>query len=389
MGLALGYTSPAGPALQRPPLQLDGGQVSLVGAAVPLGALLGALVCGWAMDRFGRRDTMVACNVPAVVGWLLVGFADGFGMLVAGRLLTGLTAGVATVVAPTYVGEVCEPRIRGALGAAFQLLIVFGIFLSYLIGKYAQWNHLAMASTALPVLWLLLALTLRRSPVWLLEKSREEEALSSLVWLRAPRADVSSELSGIAEQIEEAHRKRVSFRDLAKRDNRRQFALSLMLMLLQQLSGINAVLFYTTGIFQDAGSTVEPDLATIVVGLVIVLSTLVSVVLVDRLGRRVLLLASDAIMTLCLLTLGVFFQLKSSDSADGLGWLPLVSLMLYVFSFSIGFGPIPWLMMSKSLMGFWSIPLPMLTRSIMCPVSSCVSYSITTADVSRSAIIDI
>ncbi|XP_043237113.1 facilitated trehalose transporter Tret1-like [Amphibalanus amphitrite] len=346
-GLALGYTSPAGPELQRSALQLGTSQVSLVGAAVPLGALLGALVCGWAMDRFGRRDTMAAVSVPAIAGWLLVAFAGTLGQLLAGRLLTGLAAGVATVAAPTYVGEVSEPRVRGALGAGFQLLLTFGIFLSYLIGKYATWSHLALASAALPVLWLLLALWTRRSPVWLLEKNREDEARRALVWLRGRRADVSDELRSLAEQVREAHKRRVTFRDLVSRENRRQFALSLMLMLLQQLSGINAVLFYTTGIFEDAGSSVAPELATIVVGLVIVLSTLVSVVLVDRLGRKVLLLTSDALMAVCLLALGVFFHLKDSGSADSLGWLPLASLMLYVFAFSIGFGPIPWLMMSE------------------------------------------
>ena len=346
--MALGYTSPAGPDLQESDLHLDNNQVSLAGAMVPLGALLGALVCGWSMDHFGRRNTMVIFNLPAILGWLLIAFANSFGMVMAGRVFTGLTTGVATVVAPTYVGEICEPRIRGTMGAAFQLLLTFGIFLSYLIGKYLQWNHLAMVSTVIPVVWLILAFWLHKSPVWLLEKNREDEALNALTWLRGPNVDVSNELNSIIQQLKEAHEKHATFRDLAKQENRRQFTLSLMLMLQQQLSGVNAVIFYSTGIFKDAGSTIEPDLATIIVGLMIALSTAVSMLLVDRLGRKVLLLFSDALMGVCLLALGVFFYLKSANGADDIGWLPLVSLMLFFFAFSVGFGPIPWLMMSKS-----------------------------------------
>ena len=322
---------------------------------VPLGALLGGLACGPSMDRLGRRTTMALINLPAVLGWLLMTYADSFGMIMVGRVFTGVTTGGATVVSPTYIGEMCEARIRGTIGAGFQLLLTFGILLTYIIGKYAAWNFLAMACSFFPAMWSILVYWMRESPVWLLENNREEEALDVLVWLRGPNADVKIELRGLLEQIREAHENQASFRDLTKRENLRPFVLSMMLMLLQQLSGINAVIFYSTDIFTDAGSSVASDVATIIVGLVMMLSTIVAVSLVDRLGRKMLLIASDAIMGVCLLALGVYFFLANDDiegNTDNLGWLPLVSLMLFIFAFSIGFGPIPWLMMGKSYSGW-------------------------------------
>ena len=317
---------------------------------MPLGALFGGLACGTAMDRLGRRTTMVLINLPAMLGWLLITYASNFGMILAGRIFTGFATGCTTVVVPTYVGEICEARIRGTMGAGFQFQVTLGILLTYVIGKYADWNYLAMVCSFFPAVWLILICWLRESPTWLLEHDKEDEALDVLTWLRGPRADVNSELNVMLQQIREAHENQASFRDLAKRENRRPFVLSMMLMLLQQLCGVNAVIFYTTDIFEDAGSTIDSSLATIIVGIVGSLSCFAGVVLVDRLGRKVLLIASEAIMGVCLLALGVFFFLTTDDDSlkETLGWLPLVSLMLFIFAFSIGFGPIPWLMMGKS-----------------------------------------
>ena len=318
---------------------------------MPLGALFGGLACGPSMDRFGRRTTMVLINLPAMLGWLLITYASGFGMILAGRILAGFATGCTTVVCPTYIGEVCETRIRGTMGAGFQFHITIGVLVAYVIGKYAHWNFLAMACSFFPAVWLILICWIRESPVWLLENDKEDEALDVLTWLRGPHADVTDELNALLQKVRESQETQASFRDLAKRENMSPFVMSLMLMLLQQLSGVNAVLFFATDIFVDAGSSIESDVATIIVGVVQVLSTFASVALVDRLGRKILLIASDALMGVCLLALGVYFFLAKGDDpskAENLGWLPLVSLMLFIFAFSIGFGPIPWLMMSES-----------------------------------------
>ena len=344
----MGYSSPAGPDLQRSELSLDDSQVSLIGSMMPLGALVGSLVCGWGMERLGRRTTMLLVSVPSALGWLLITYAASFGPIAVGRVLTGFATGCCTVVVPAYVGEVCEPRARGTMGASFQFQATLGVLGVYVIGKYAHWNFLAMACAILAALWAPLVCLICESPVWLLEHGRDSQALEALRWLRGPRADIGAEMKAMRDQVEHGSGTKATAMDLFSHENRWPFAMAMMVMLLQQLSGINAVIFYTTDIFEDAGSSIESDLATIIVGLVQMVSTFAAVVLVDRLGRKVLLLLSDAVMAVCLLALGVYFYMESAGTADeSLGWLPLVSLMLYIFAFSIGLGPIPWLMMSK------------------------------------------
>ncbi|XP_037091793.1 facilitated trehalose transporter Tret1-like [Pollicipes pollicipes] len=346
-GMTLGYSSTAGVKLQNSTLHTTDSEDSLIGSMMPLGALFGGLVAGWAVEALGRRSTMVLITVPGLLGWLLITYATSVGTIIAGRVFTGFAAGCTSLVAPTYVGEVTEARIRGTMGASFQFQVTLGVLLSYVIGKYADWNYLAMASAFFPVVWLVLVCFIRESPVWLVDKNRELEAHDALLWLRGTGADVNAELAQLRRQNEEIRAKQASFRNLKQRENLRPLIMSLMLMLLQQLSGINAVIFYTTDIFKDAGSSIDPNLATIIVGLVQCLSTFAGVVLVDRLGRKVLLILSDVIMGVCLLALGIYFYLSSHDNADNLGWLPLASLMIYIFAFSVGFGPIPWLMMGE------------------------------------------
>ena len=351
-GLAAGYSSPASPDLQQPgsSLVLDRDQVSLLGSMMPLGALFGSLVCGWSMERLGRRTTMLLISLPAVGGWLFITYAGSFGSILTGRILTGFATGCGTVVVPAYVGEVCEPRIRGAMGASLHFLGTIGVLISYIIGKYAHWNFLAMACTCFASVWPVLVCLIHESPVWLLEHGRDSQALEALTWLRGRHADVGGEMKALRKQVElDGDMKKASVLDLVNPDNLRQFVMAMMVMVMQQLSGISAVTFYTTDIFEDAGSSIEPSLATIICGLVQMMSTFAAVVLVDRLGRKVLLLLSNAISGACMLAIGVYFQMQSDGTADNLGWLPLVSLMLCLFAHSIGLGPIPWLIMSKLL----------------------------------------
>lgn len=121
-------------------------------------------------------------------------------------------------------------------------------------------------------------------------------------------------------------------------------------MFFQQFSGINAVIFYTVTIFKSAGSTMDPQVSSIIVGVVQVLVTFAAAVLVERAGRKILLVQSSAIMCLCLTVLGIYFHLKDHDhNVSAIGWLPLFSMVMFIVSFSLGYGPIPWMIMGELL----------------------------------------
>lgn len=137
---------------------------------------------------------------------------------------------------------------------------------------------------------------------------------------------------------------------MTRPSTRRALFISLGLMVFLQLSGINIVMFYTVSIFASAKTGIEPELATILVGAMQVLATFVAAMIVDRVGRRILLLVSIVVMSLSLLMLGVYFQLKQQngdESVEAINWLPVFALCLYIVAFSLGFGPIPWLMVGE------------------------------------------
>ena len=189
---------------------------------------------------------------------------------------------------------------------------------------------------------------------------REEEAYRSLCWLRGTNADVDMELQDIMINHELSSSESSSLRDVFSRKYFKAFAIAIVLMTFQQLSGINAVIFYSVSIFKSVGSSLDSNLCSIIVGVVNLLSTFLATALIDRLGRKMLLHMSNILMIISLVALTVYFYVKSlSDDSDientwnstvqSISWLPLVCLMLYVTGFSLGWGPIPWLFMGEAL----------------------------------------
>jgi Na+/melibiose symporter-like transporter len=181
-------------------------------------------------------------------------------------------------------------------------------------------------------------------------KGKNEEAVQALRRLRGRTADLKAELNDLI--VEEEHRLSQNFGKALKRtSSRKAMMICFGLMIFQQLSGINAVIFYTTTIFRDAKIELKPEFATIIIGVIQVLATFVATMTVDRVGRRVLLVLSDILMAICTLTLGVYYGLKGNeDSAtvDGFGLIPLLSLCVFVSAFSLGFGPVAWIMIGEA-----------------------------------------
>lgn len=179
-------------------------------------------------------------------------------------------------------------------------------------------------------------------------KERNQNATKSLKWLRGQQYDPSEEIAELQNDNEERRAQAVSFgQAMSRTTTKRGLIISLGLMFFQQVSGINAVIFYTNDIFGAADTGIQPTLATIIVGVMQVIATFVATVIVDRAGRRILLLISDSVMAICTLALGIYFYLQEQDKAKGLGWLPIVSLCVFIVSFSIGFGPAPWILVGE------------------------------------------
>uniref|UniRef100_A0A182P8W6 Facilitated trehalose transporter Tret1 n=1 Tax=Anopheles epiroticus TaxID=199890 RepID=A0A182P8W6_9DIPT len=358
-GTALAWTSPVlaqlVPAnqsdtsgLEHESFLLTTDEGSWVGAFLAVGAFLGALPAGYLAEKIGRKYTTMSLAVPYLISWALIIFANGAGMLYAGRLIIGIATGASCVVAPMFVSEVAETSIRGALGAFFQLHLTVGILFVYAVGSYTHWVTLSILCAIFPVLLIVAMFIVPESPVYLVKKGRRIDAGVALKWFWGPNADTQSALQTIQSDLDAASGDAKLSDLFTNATNRAALFISLLLMFFQQFSGINAVIFYTAPIFKSAGSTMDPAVCSIVVGIVQVVMTLASSVLIDKAGRRILLLQSSFIMGSCLIVLGVYFKLQN-DKVDvsNIGWLPLASVVLFIISFSLGFGPIPWMMMGE------------------------------------------
>lgn len=180
-------------------------------------------------------------------------------------------------------------------------------------------------------------------------KGRQNDAAAAIKWFWGARCNVNTAIQSIQNDLDASGGSGGISELFSARANRNGFLLSLMLMFFQQFSGINAVIFFTKTIFDAAGSTLDSNISSIIVGVVQVLMTFAAAVLVERAGRKILLLQSSFVMCICLTVLGAYFYLKDSGHSivPSIGWVPLLSLVLFIVSFSLGYGPIPWMMMGE------------------------------------------
>lgn len=352
IGFSSAYTAPALVTMSNSTdIEVTEEQGSWIGSLMPLAALVGGVAGGSLVDYIGRRRTMLFIAPPFFLGWILIATASVVHQVFAGRVICGLCVGVGSLAFPVYLGETLQPEVRGTLGLFPTAIGNIGILIGYTAGTYLNWYQLAYLGAALPIPFFLLTLIIPETPRWYISRGRNEEARKALQWLRGKNTKIDNEIRDIALCDAETKADDMTFRELFSIKYMRSILICLGLMTFQQLSGINAVIFYTVNIFQMAGSSVDKNLSSIIVGFVNFMSTFLATAIIDRAGRKVLLYISSVIMTITLIILGSFFYVKMDAKIDvsTLGWLPLACIMIYLLGFSLAFGPIPWLMMGEIL----------------------------------------
>ncbi|CAM9194217.1 unnamed protein product [Phaeothamnion confervicola] len=323
------------------------------------GAWLGCLVGSRPSDRYGRRLTLLLNNVLFIGGAFLCSIPAVFSLF-AGRLLVGLATGIECMVVPVLLSELAPAESRGAVTVLHQLLITIGILTASLMG-YALvervehgWRYV-QAFIAIPAaLQLLLSAWVPESPRWLASHDRHDQARRVLTALRpvvargggaGAAAAVDEELEHMARAADKGERStsHVAWSEVLR--NRRVVAIGIAVMALQALVGINSVILYSTTIFALAGVS-NGILGTVVVGVVNVLVTVVAVALVDRVGRRVLLLGGTALMAASLAALSVsLLTLNAAPRVQGV--LSVVAALAYITGFAIGFGAVGWVVIAE------------------------------------------
>lgn len=305
-----------------------------------LGGAFGAMMGGGLADKFGRKKTMLGVSALTAVGGLVQAISPDIYWLMVGRLVVGLACGTGTMVISCYLGELPPPSLRGALGTCNQFGTVCGILfancLVFALGDRSGWRYL-FGFTIVPAMFqLLCGPFIVESPRWLAMQGDMEGAADALRRLR-DRDDVLRELDNIvAASRREASGGKMTMKELFAPELRRPLTVTLVLQMAQQLCGVNAVFFYSASFFNMSDSRV----GTALVGAVNVLSTGAAIFLMDRMGRRKLLLISEIGAGLSMVAL---FFTKYYDSSVG----SVVAVMLFVSFFELGLGPIPWLITAE------------------------------------------
>ena len=328
---------------------------------VTLGAMGGALVAGALADRLGRRVTIIVASLLFMLGALVEALAPGSLVLVAGRLIVGFGVGVASVAAPLYAAEMAPAHLRGRFVSLYQLAITIGIFIAYLVdyilSHYQGWRAM-LGVSAVPAILLIVAMVpLPDSPRWYMTAGRRADAARSLRKIE-PSDHVDADLEKIATTLEEEARSAATWATVFATQWRRPLVIGVTLAVLQQFTGINAIIYYANQIFASAGFT-SPDsqsLATLwAIGAVNVVATFVAVAWVDRFGRRPLLFIGTTGMGLSLVVVGAMFlrlgAVKSATTAShgptGEGLITLVALVVFIACFAFSLGPVVWTVINE------------------------------------------
>ncbi|XP_064602596.1 solute carrier family 2, facilitated glucose transporter member 8-like [Liolophura sinensis] len=350
---------------------VDDSQAAWFGSLMTVGAMFGGPLAGLLIEKYGRKRTMFLSSLPFAAGYVLILLADKGTLmyLFCGRLMTGLASGMVTVVVPVYIAEVSTKTLRGALGSGVQLSITIGILLAYSLGFALDLRPMACVGIICATLIAATSFFTPETPRYLLMRNQKAAALKSLHDLRGPHTDVQEECRDIEDAL--SPQEGVSWRDFSKAELYRPLQIAIGLMVFQQCSGINAIMFYTVSIFRSAGFKESGELATVLIGVVQVVATLLSLMVIERAGRRTLLLFGGALMTITCITFGWYYHAvsgvaESQLAAGNLAWLPIASLIIYMIGFSFGWGPIPMVLTSEIF--------PSQARGTACGISIFINW---------------
>jgi sugar porter (SP) family MFS transporter len=329
---------------------LSAGLEGWAASSALIGCIFGAMFAGMIGDRFGRKRAMLLCAALFTVSAVGSAIPQTLSFFVWARFIGGLGVGGASMLSPMYIAEISPEKIRGRLVSIYQLAIAAGILIAFLINMLIQrmgdqaWNtdmgwRWMFGSEIIPaIMFGVVLLVVPESPRWLMKIGRRSEAMAILAGI-AGQAHAELEVAHISESLKHEEGK---FSELFTSGFRMALIVGVFMAIFQQLCGIQVVMYYSTKIMKSVGSSTDAAfMSTVVMGVVMVVFTFVAIWLVDKVGRRILLIAGTTIQCVSLTIVGLLLHFGGDP------YVVLLFLLIFVASFAAGMGPVMWIVVSE------------------------------------------
>jgi MFS transporter, SP family, galactose:H+ symporter len=356
-GLDIGVISGALPFVKNT-FKLSVEAEGTVVSALLWGAVIGTLISGMLSSRLGRRKTILVSAVIFVIGSILCSISPSEHLLIGARLFLGIAVGVASFTAPLYLSEISPQKVRGSLISMYQLMITIGIVLAFLsntwLASYAtlggvtggHWR-IMLGVIAFPAAIMFLGvLFLPESPRWLFLNGFKDRAVAVFKGMHLNDTEIAAEVKEIEENLKV---KQNGFEMFKTNSNfRRAIGLGIGLQVIQQLTGINVVMYFAPTILRIAGfaTTNQQMWGTVIIGITNVLATFIAIAFVDKLGRKPIMYAGFVTMGLALITVGTLFNGGIEEHPE-LGYPAVFALLIFIIGFAMSAGPIIWVLCSE------------------------------------------
>ena len=303
-----------------------------------IGGALGGIVTTALVNRVGRRICMMLISVLFITGWMIIGLAWNIYIIIGGRILTGAMSCASTIVGSIYVAEVVHHRRRGRLGSILSLMIAIGIIYVMISGSLLRWNYSAYLCVIPHIFALVSLIFLPESPHYLLSKGKYEDAKNSLIYFN--NAEDATEFFDdirlhLQEEKEDQCRKRWDGNSV------KMIAILSLIMMFGRLSGISIMSYYTVDIMDQSSSTLSPAFAATLAASMEIVGCLIGTFLMDKLGRKSLLIISSLGLSITLSALGYSFYEYTNS------WVPLVSVGMFYIFFAVGHALVPVVLMGE------------------------------------------